>query len=68
MNALQQLPTGEPLLNSRAVSAHLNISRVTLWKLLKKGDFPRPAVIGGCNRWTRSAIDKWVQEKIQEGQ
>jgi len=41
-------------------------SRVTIWKMVKCGDFPAPMKFGSSvnapNRWDKDDIDNWVKE------
>ena len=44
----------------------LSVSERTVWRLVSKGDFPRPfsATAGGKGkRWLVSDIDAWAREK-----
>ena len=42
-------------------------SRVHLWRLIKKGQFPTPIKLGeGRNAFVESEIDKWLASKIAE--
>lgn len=42
--------------------AYLKMSRVTLWRKRKDGDFPQPCAIGGQLRWRRRDVDGWLDK------
>lgn len=51
----------DPLLPFKAVSHEAgNVSRPTLWRMWRKGDFPKPISISpGRVGWLKSEVDAW---------
>ena len=42
----------------------LGISRTTIWRLVKGGDFPKPISLGKrAKGWRREDIDEWVRSR-----
>jgi excisionase family DNA binding protein len=48
------------LLDVQAVSRLLGVSPRTVRRLSDGGRMPRPFRLGGCVRWSKSAIDEWL--------
>ena len=48
------------------VMSILKISRVTLWRLVKHRNFPRPAKVGSLSRWPLSEIQQWQEKLLTE--
>ena len=43
------------------------ISRSTIWRMHRRGDFPRPISISpGRVLWDESAVDQWVEGRINQ--
>lgn len=57
--------TSDRVLNAKQVCELTGISRVTLWRLSKKGGFP-PAFQLSTNRigWSRRAVEAWLEASI----
>jgi prophage regulatory protein len=57
----------EQLLRLPAVLAVTGLTRSTLYRLAKSGDFPQPIkLIGGrASAWLLSAVNAWIQARIQ---
>ena len=51
---------GKPLLTYREVASRLNCCRQTVWKLVKRGEFPEPLKIGRARRWREADVDAWI--------
>ena len=52
------------LLKGSDVTVALGVSRVTLWRLVKHGDFPQPLRIGrNILRWRRADVDAWLETR-----
>lgn len=44
----------------------VTISRATLWRLIKKGEFPKPIKTSKSrNAWVESEIDAWMRSRIE---
>ena len=43
-----------------------SMSRSTLWRLVKTGQFPAPLKVGGPNgravRWLRAEVEEWIAD------
>ena len=52
------------LLTSKQLIAETGISRSTIYRLLRKGEFPKPIRIGPRGvRWLESDIKAWLAER-----
>ena len=50
-----------------AVSRKINLAIPTIYKLMAKGQFPKPLRLSPrSSRWMESDIDDWLQEKRAE--
>jgi predicted DNA-binding transcriptional regulator AlpA len=54
------------LISFRELSDRLGgLSRTTIWRMQRRGDFPRPIPISpGRVCWDESAVDQWVEGRI----
>lgn len=52
-----------PYLSMASIQNRLTLSEATIWRLIRKGKFPRPVVPGG---WLEAAISSWTHAVIQE--
>ncbi len=52
----------DELLNTDEVCQRFRITRTTLSKWIKKGDFPNPVFIGNVKRWPTSLINARIYE------
>lgn len=47
-------------LSVEQVAARYNVSKDTIWRWRRDGDFPKPIKLGGkTSRWRSSDIDAW---------
>ena len=48
------------------VLAAVGISRTTLWRRIKSGEFPPPVRLGGASAkiigWRRADVERWIEE------
>lgn len=52
------------LVRTKQLCAELGISRTTLWRLVKSGDFPAPIQIGKNSiAWRRQVISDYLDSK-----
>jgi prophage regulatory protein len=57
--------TGERLLSPKEVIKRTSLSRTTLWRLSRRGDFPKPISLSpGRRGWPESAVAKWISDRI----
>ncbi len=46
------------------VLARVGLSRSTLWRLIKAGQFPKPIKLGGrAVGWIEEEIDEWIASR-----
>ncbi|MEL6486095.1 MAG: AlpA family phage regulatory protein [Pseudomonadota bacterium] len=52
-------PSG--LMTTADLVTHLRMSRITIWRKRREGDFPQPCQTGHSGpRWSRQDIDDWL--------
>lgn len=52
------------LLSANELIAKLNLSKTTIYDLLKKGQFPKPFIQKHrCTRWRASDIENWLLQQ-----
>ena len=62
-------PTPSLLLTGQTVQQMLGISRVTLWRMAKSGDFPQSVRVGArAVRWVRSEVEQWIGSRPRSGE
>lgn len=44
----------------------LPFSRMSAWRMVKEGVFPKPLKIGNRNYWRSDEIQEWIEEKSAE--
>jgi len=59
--------TAEKLTRMPALQEQLGgISRVTIWRMRRRKEFPEPIAIGkNCVAWLQSDIDAWITARAQ---
>ena len=51
----------ERLLTERDIRARLKVSRSTLWRMRRRGEFPEPLEISaGCKRWSEKSYTEFL--------
>lgn len=54
----------DTLLTEKIVLSHLNISRATLWRKVRRGEFPPPVEVStGRKAWKESDISDWINSR-----
>lgn len=43
------------------------VSEATLYRMVKRGEFPRASKIGGQSFWPQAKVRNWLRDKVQEG-
>jgi excisionase family DNA binding protein len=51
----------------REVAEYINMSIVTIRRLIRRPDFPAPMKIGRDFRFDREEIEAWLERKAEEG-
>ena len=59
----QETKTNPSYLRAREVTSRFQISRATLDRLVRVGEFPPPIKLGRVNRWGRAVVDRWERER-----
>ena len=54
------LPESIALLTAKQVTAWLQISQRTLWRMRSAGQLPEPLRLGGTVRWRKEELDAWL--------
>ena len=61
-------PETDRILPKRAVVALTSLSATTIWRLVQKGDFPRPSKISpGRVGWSACAVQEWMAQRTATG-
>lgn len=64
MKSRPKSPSHDAVHRFPAVSARVAIPRSSLYKLIAKGEFPQPVLIGGRRvGWLESDIEAWLAER-----
>lgn len=58
-------PALEAMLTRKDIMEALAISLPTLRKAIRDGEFPKPAKIGGVDRWPASCIAQYIQQSLE---
>ncbi len=56
----------ERLFKKRQVCEIISKSPVTLWRMVKSGEFPKGKRIGIHLMWRESDINQWIQKQFEE--
>lgn len=48
------------LLNFKALKALIGLSRTTVWRLEKRGEFPARVMVGRRVAWRRTEVYRWI--------
>jgi len=60
---------GERLLPPATVMARTSLSRPTLWRMVRRGDFPPSVSISpGRVAWPETAINDWIAARLAGGE
>lgn len=55
----------DKLLRIDQVSDKIGVSRATIYRLQKGGDFPRSTKVHGkCVAWSEAEIDDWIKSRL----
>lgn len=55
------IPHGDRLIRLRDVEFLVGMSKATIYRKIKVGEFPRPVGVGGQSvRWRESTISEWI--------
>lgn len=52
-------------LGIKQVTEKVNLGKSTIYRMIKRGEFPKPFVlVGNRTAWLDTDIDKWLQECV----
>lgn len=61
---MQHKTTTQRLIRHAALAEQLGISRTTLWRMVRNGEFPAPRrITAGVKGWLPSEVDEWLQQR-----
>lgn len=52
------------LIKQHKVEKKLDVSRSTLIRMWKRGEFPKPTKIGNNNFWVEDAVNAWIEARF----
>ena len=56
------------LLKANELAERLNCSRATIYRLIARGELPRPIYLAkNCPRWSPHEIDAWIEARRKSG-
>ncbi len=56
----------QALIDCKDVSHTIGLSRSTIWRLEKAGNFPKRITLSNrCVRWSKYEVDSWVDSQIE---
>lgn len=61
---MEQHQNPDRLLRLDDVLARIGVSRRTLWRLVKNGQFPRSIKVGYLTRWSERAVAALIESRI----
>jgi len=62
----EQIRSATRLLPPPVVTDRTSLSRTTLWRMVRRGEFPKPIPISP-NRvaWSEAEVDAWIASKME---
>jgi prophage regulatory protein len=58
--------SNQRLLRINEVLNIVQVSRPTIYRLVSKGEFPRPVCIGASRLWPETEINQWMTDRLEE--
>ncbi|KOQ70319.1 hypothetical protein ABW43_06060 [Stenotrophomonas maltophilia] len=60
------IPLNDALISVKRVEQDCGFSKTTIYRLMKRGQFPKPAKRAGRSvRWRNSEVQQWVRNEWQ---
>ncbi|ATF55656.1 AlpA family transcriptional regulator [Morganella morganii] len=56
----------DPLVEMKEITKLTGLTDKWFYKLIQKGQFPKPIKLGNRSRWLTSEIEDWLQARITE--
>lgn len=54
----------EKLLSEKELVEQIGLSRVTLWRMVRAGEFPPPLALSEMRKgWRESAVSEWIETR-----
>ncbi|ENZ0349370.1 helix-turn-helix transcriptional regulator [Morganella morganii] len=57
-------PLDEPLVDMKFITQLTGLTDKWFYKLIQKGQFPKPVKFGRSSRWLKSEVGAWLQARI----
>lgn len=54
--------TSQLLLDAREVAELLGVESKTIFRMSQRGDFPLPIKVGRLRKWSRRAVENWIEK------
>jgi len=55
-------------LGDTTLAARYSVSRSTIWRWVREGQFIQPIKLGGSTRWPEAAVLAWESEQAAKGE
>ncbi|HDU8567272.1 TPA: AlpA family transcriptional regulator [Morganella morganii] len=56
----------DPLVDMKEITKLTGLTDKWFYKLIQKGQFPKPIKLGCSSRWLKSEVEAWLQARIDE--
>ncbi|EOZ5676526.1 helix-turn-helix transcriptional regulator [Morganella morganii] len=56
----------DPLVDMKEITKLTGLTDKWFYKLIQKGQFPKPIKLGNRSRWLTSEVNAWLQARITE--
>ncbi|HIH4995637.1 AlpA family transcriptional regulator [Morganella morganii] len=56
----------DPLVDMKEITKLTGLTDKWFYKLIQKGQFPKPIKLGNRSRWLTSEVNAWLQARIDE--
>ena len=60
------METQRPFMKLAEVIALTSVSRTSIYRWMKTGDFPKQITIAGTARWSRTEINEWIDKLLAD--
>ena len=61
-------PSAHTILPRKQVLARAGLSNSTIWRLQRRGDFPKPVVLSpGRVGWRACDVEAWIDSRVPRG-
>ncbi len=56
----------DPLMEMKEITKLTGLTDKWFYKLIQKGQFPKPIKLGNRSRWQKSQVEAWLQARMDE--